>query len=109
MDCNCNCFGIAASSKRPVKRYNLLVPEIFPKKSPPFAAKLDVSTERKLKKLFEYLEKNLHRGPKVSHINPHLDINFDHVMCHKKHQLCTKVHEGDCESLQETACILSDH
>ena len=29
MDCRCNCFGIAASSKRPVKRYNLLVPDIF--------------------------------------------------------------------------------
>lgn len=65
MDCNCNCFGIAASSKKPVKRYNLLVPEIFPKKPPPYREKLDVSTERKLKKLFEYLEKNLHRGPKA--------------------------------------------
>ena len=65
MDCNCNCFGIAASSKRPVKRYNLLVPDIFPKTPPPYQERLDISTERKLKKLFEYLEKNLNRGPKV--------------------------------------------
>ena len=66
MDCNCNCFGIAASSRKPVKRYNLLVPEIFPKQSPPCQEKIDVSTERKLKKLYEYVEKNLSRGPKVS-------------------------------------------
>lgn len=66
MDCNCNCFGIAASSKKPVKRYNLLVPDIFPKASPPYQERLDISTERKLKKLFEYLEKNLNRGPKAS-------------------------------------------
>lgn len=65
MDCGCNCFGIAASSKRPVKRYNLLVPDIFPKQAPPFSNELDASTVRKLKKLHEYLEKNLHRGPKV--------------------------------------------
>ena len=43
----------------------MLVPEIFPKSSPPFQEKLDISTERKLKKLFEYLEKNLNRGPKA--------------------------------------------
>ncbi|KAK9811710.1 hypothetical protein WJX72_008813 [[Myrmecia] bisecta] len=66
MDCNCNCFGIAASSKRPIKRYNLLVPDIFPRKQPSFSDKLDSSIERKIKKLFEYLEKNVHRGPKVS-------------------------------------------
>lgn len=65
MDCNCGCFGVAASSKIPVKRYNLLVPDIFPKKSPPLAATVDASTERKYKKLFEYVQNNLHRGPKV--------------------------------------------
>lgn len=65
MDCGCNCFGIAASSKRPVKRYNLLVPEIFPKQAPTLQKKLDASTERKFKKLYEYLEKNPGRGPKV--------------------------------------------
>jgi len=65
MDCACNCFGIAASSRRPVKRYNLLVPDVFPKRPPPFVEELDASTHRKLKKLFEYLAKNLNRGPKV--------------------------------------------
>ena len=65
MDCNCNCFGIAASSKRPIKRYNLLVPDIFPRSEPSFTDKVDSSTERKIKKLGDYLEKNPHRGPKV--------------------------------------------
>ncbi len=55
MDCPCNCFGIAASSRRPVKRYNLLVPNVFPKQPPPFAEELDATTHRTLKKLFEYL------------------------------------------------------
>ena len=66
MDCNCNCFGIAASSKRPIKRYNLLVPDIFPRSEPSFTDKVDSSTERKIKKLGDYLEKNPHRGPKVT-------------------------------------------
>ncbi len=67
MDCNCNCFGIAASSKFPVKRYNLLVPDIFPRKPPAFADRIDPATERKYKKLYEYVEKNPHRGEKVTH------------------------------------------
>ncbi|BDA44648.1 probable protein SEMI-ROLLED LEAF 2 at N-terminal half [Coccomyxa sp. Obi] len=66
MDCNCNCFGIAASSKFPVKRYNLLVPDIFPRKPPAFADRTDAATERKYKKLCEYVDKNPHRGAKVS-------------------------------------------
>ena len=49
-----------------MKRYNLLVPQIFPQQCPPLQQKLDASTERKLKKLYEYLEKNPGRGPKVS-------------------------------------------
>ena len=65
MDCNCNCFGIAAASKRPVKRYNLLVPDIFPKKEPPTDNPVDASTERKFKRLFEYLQKTPNRVPKV--------------------------------------------
>jgi protein EFR3 len=65
MDCNCNCFGIAASSKRPIKRYNLLVPDIFPRTEPPFNEKIDSSIERKIKKLADYVAKNPHRGPKV--------------------------------------------
>ena len=56
---------MAASSKRPVKRYNLLVPDIFPAKPQAFTDKIDPSTERKIKKLYEYLDKNLHRCPKV--------------------------------------------
>jgi hypothetical protein len=67
MDCNCNCFGIAASSKFPVKRYNLLVPDIFPRKSPVFAECFDAATERKYKKLYEYVDKNPHRGEKVTY------------------------------------------
>lgn len=30
MDCNCNCFGVATAARVPVKRYNLLVPDVFP-------------------------------------------------------------------------------
>ena len=71
MDCNCNCFGIAASSKRPIKRYNLLVPDIFPRSEPTFTDKVDSSTERKIKKLGDYLEKNPHRGPKVKRLLEH--------------------------------------
>ena len=56
MDCNCSCFGVAASSKIPVKRYNLLVPDIFPPKSPPLTTTVDASTERKFKKLWEYVQ-----------------------------------------------------
>ena len=57
MDCGCNCFGIASSSRFPVKRYNLLVPDIFPKKNPDVSPKVEASTERKYKKLTEYVEK----------------------------------------------------
>lgn len=65
MNCECNCFGIAASSKRPVKRYNLLVPEIFGAKPPLFGAELDAGTQRKIKRLVEYVVLNPNRGPKV--------------------------------------------
>jgi hypothetical protein len=65
MDCSCNCFGIAASSKVPVKRYNLLVPDIFPRQAPAFDEGLDASITRKIKKLVEYVELNPHRAPKV--------------------------------------------
>jgi len=65
MDCSCNCFGVAAASKVPVKRYNLLVPDIFPRAAPPFTPGADPAAERKCKKLLEYLEKNPHRIPKV--------------------------------------------
>lgn len=48
-----------------MKRYNLLVPDIFPKKQPEVSERVDASTERKYKKLYEYIDKNPHRGPKV--------------------------------------------
>ena len=62
-----SCFGLlpTASSRRPVKRYNLLVPDIFPRTEPPFQDKVDSSIDRKIKKLADYLDKNPHRGPKV--------------------------------------------
>ena len=56
---------MASSSRFPVKRYNLLVPDIFPKKQPEVSERVDASTERKYKKLYEYIDKNPHRGPKV--------------------------------------------
>lgn len=63
-----SCFGLlpTASSRRPIKRYNLLVPDIFPRTEPPFQDKVDSSIDRKIKKLADYLDKNPHRGPKVS-------------------------------------------
>lgn len=65
MDCSCNCCGIAASSKVPVKRYNVLVPDIFPRQPPDFNAPLDSSIVRKIKKLVEYVDLNPHRTQKV--------------------------------------------
>ena len=67
----CDCFGYAAASRRPVKRYNLLVPDVFPKKEPPVDRPLDATTERKFKRLYEYLQKTPNRGPKVL-FNDHL-------------------------------------
>eukprot|EP00887_Chlorella_sp_A99_P006324 scaffold3.g6324.t1 len=66
MDCNCNCFGVATAAKVPVKRYNLLVPDIYPVVEPPFDRPLGIAIERKVKKLAEYVERNEHRAPKVS-------------------------------------------
>lgn len=64
-----SCFGLLpTASSRPVKRYNLLVPDIFPRTEPPFEDKVDSSIDRKIKKLADYLDKNPHRGPKV---DPH--------------------------------------
>ncbi len=65
MNCGCNCFGIAASSARPIKRYNLLVPDVFPKQQPPADAPVDAATARKIKRLLEYVDKNPQRGPKA--------------------------------------------
>ena len=65
MDVGCNCVGMAAASRRPVKRYNLLVPDIWPKKQPAFEESVDATTERKFKKLVNYLEKTPERAPKA--------------------------------------------
>ena len=68
MDLNCNCFGVASAARVPVKRYNLLVPDVFPVTEPPFDRPLGMSIERKIKKLGEYLDKNEHRAPKVGRL-----------------------------------------
>ena len=65
MDCSCNCFGLAAASRVPVKRYNTLVPDIFPVAPPRFGAPLDAASVRKCRKLAEYLACNPHRVPKA--------------------------------------------
>ena len=65
MDLNCNCFGVASAARVPVKRYNLLVPDVFPVTEPAFDRPLGIGIERKSKKLSEYLDKNEHRAPKV--------------------------------------------
>lgn len=74
MDVGCNCMGAAAASRRPVKRYNLLVPDIFPKTEPPFDQPVDATTERKFKKLVNYLEKTHERAPKVSILTLYLGL-----------------------------------
>lgn len=65
MALTCNCFGMASAARVPVKRYNLLVPDVFPVVEPTFGKPLGITVERKIKKLAEYLEKNEHRAPKV--------------------------------------------
>ena len=83
-----SCFGLlpTASSRRPVKRYNLLVPDIFPRTEPPFQDKVDSSIDRKIKKLADYLDKNPHRGPKVMFNAAALSAMFliaeDRGLCH---------------------------
>ncbi|KAK9862198.1 hypothetical protein WJX84_011951 [Apatococcus fuscideae] len=77
MDTGCGCFGIAASSRRPVKRYNELVPDCFPREPPPVTQSPDAAQERKYKKLCEYLDNNPDRIPKASRrlaraVNKHL-------------------------------------
>ncbi|KAI3435863.1 hypothetical protein D9Q98_001921 [Chlorella vulgaris] len=66
MDCTCNCFGVATAARVPVKRYNLLVPDVFPVVEPSFDKPLGITIERKIKKLADYLDKNEYRAPKVS-------------------------------------------
>ena len=70
MDCTCNCFGVATAARVPVKRYNLLVPDVFPVVEPSFDRPLGITIERKIKKLADYLEKNEFRSPKVCYAVP---------------------------------------
>ncbi len=65
MDIGCNCFGVATAAKVPVKRYNLLVPAVFPVSEPSPTKKLPVGVEKNIKRLSDYLERNEHRIPKV--------------------------------------------
>jgi hypothetical protein len=60
-----NPCGTASAAKVPVKRYNLLLPAIYPVTEPEFGKAIPVNTERAIKKLSDYLESNEHRIPKV--------------------------------------------
>lgn len=66
MDIGCNCFGVATAAKVPVKRYNLLVPAIFPVTEPSPDKPLSVGVEKNIHRLSEYLGRNEHRIPKAS-------------------------------------------
>ena len=103
MDCGCNCFGIASSSRFPVKRYNLLVPDIFPKKNPDVSPKVEASTERKYKKLTEYVEKNPHRGPKVRSIPLSFDWSSSYSVKLSRNQVTVR----DWQALQKLSALAS--
>lgn len=66
----CSCFGTAASSRVPVKRYNQYVKDVFDAKTDPNTQVLDDELPRpmvgKIRKLTEYAEKNPHRIPKIA-------------------------------------------
>jgi hypothetical protein len=61
-----HCFLVPPSLQVPVKRYNTLVPDIFPVAPPKFGPPPDAAAARKLGKLGEYLACNPHRAPKAS-------------------------------------------
>lgn len=66
---NCGCFNsLAAASVVPVKRYNQLVPAIFPKGSAEPDAVQNPAVIKQMAKLLEYVQKNPERGPKVHHV-----------------------------------------
>ena len=91
MDTSCGCFGIAASSRRPVKRYNDLVPDCFPRNPPPVTQKSDAAQERKYKKLCEYLNNNPDRIPKAS-LSTHSFDREGHRQTHRVFQRCQELH-----------------
>lgn len=58
-------FGRPPASKQAVKRYNLLVPDIFPITPPRVDEDLPAAVIKKIEKLGEYLSKNQQRATKV--------------------------------------------
>eukprot|EP00210_Caulerpa_lentillifera_P007273 g6955.t1 len=64
----CNCFGLSPmpASKFPVKRYNYLVPGIFPLTPPAIDEDLPAWIGKKLEKLHEYIQLNPKNTAKVS-------------------------------------------
>ena len=74
MDVSCNCFGVATAARVPVKRYNLLVPAIFPVTEPNVHKPVSIGVEKNIKRLSDYLERNEHRIPKVRIVGRCLDI-----------------------------------
>lgn len=58
--------SIAASSIKPVKRYNILIKELFENKEPiKLQGYLNPAVEKKVDKLYEYVEFLPYRAPKV--------------------------------------------
>eukprot|EP00210_Caulerpa_lentillifera_P006064 g5794.t1 len=64
----CKCFGLIPkpASKFPVKRYNILVPGIFPLTPPAIDEDLPTWLDRKLEKLHVYIQLNARNTMKVS-------------------------------------------
>lgn len=76
MNCACYCMpSVAASSVKPVKRYNILIKELFDNKEPiQLQGYLNPAVEKKVKKLYEYVDFLPYRAPKVSRrLARHLD------------------------------------
>lgn len=68
--------GTASAAKVPVKRYNLLLPAIYPVTEPAFDKAIPINSERAIKKVSDYLESNEHRIPKVCCIS-NIDVFSD--------------------------------
>eukprot|EP01025_Chloroclados_australasicus_P023312 TRINITY_DN2367_c1_g1_i3.p1 TRINITY_DN2367_c1_g1~~TRINITY_DN2367_c1_g1_i3.p1 ORF type:complete len:847 (-),score=75.95 TRINITY_DN2367_c1_g1_i3:478-2946(-) len=58
--------GCSPASVAPVKRYNILVPDVFPRTEPDVNYPISEGTKKKIKKLYEYVEHTPERIPKVS-------------------------------------------
>lgn len=67
MNTSCGCLGsLAAASVVPVKRYNQLVPALFPDGGVSPDQPMDPAVAKQINKLLEYMVKNPQRGAKVS-------------------------------------------